>query len=330
MAALVQTIPQQSGTVPVLQTRPSSSSGSFASAHNSGSRYQNMSWTSFNAGNSGSYRAGHQVVAPYTFAPNVTHTPNHQHRQSWSPSPHLRPEHRTSSAPTTQGPPGSHNAPNSRGAHAAAGSVSNSSSSTSSFRSHVSKDDSAIPSRQPRSDQPLRPLSTANIPPAMTTSSTASPAKPSPNRYRRSNQRDGARSQSPAPSTPTNVDEESSASLNRPVLRSNGHTRVLSVDDSSHLERQPPESAKRYRRRSMGGMDPASYPNLQLQMPPPSPPQAGQYDFISFDSAPRPRSAHSHRDSSGSAHSAHSSTSSVGNLQSLDISHQVFKLTNPI
>ncbi|KAJ6160352.1 hypothetical protein N7470_003748 [Penicillium chermesinum] len=271
MAALVQTIPQQSGTVPVLQTRPSSSSGTFASSHNSGPRYQNMSWTSFNAGNSGSYRSGHQVVAPYAFPPNVTHTPNHQHRQSWSPSPHLRPEHRTFSAP--QGTSGPHPGSIPRGAHAAAGSVSNSSSSNSSFRSHVSKDDSAIPSRQSRPDHPLRPLSTANLPPVMTASSSASPAKPSPNRYRRSNQRDGARSQSPAPSTPTNVDDQTPASLTRPVLRPNGHTRVSSVDDSSHLERQPPDTAKRYRRRSMGNMDPGSYPDLQLQMPPHKPPR---------------------------------------------------------
>ncbi|KAJ6156071.1 hypothetical protein N7497_004956 [Penicillium chrysogenum] len=98
MAALVQTIPQQSGTVPVLQTRPSSSSGTFSSpTQNQGSRIQTMSWTSFNAGSSGSYRAG-QVVAPYAYNPNMGQS-TVQNRQSWTP--HLRPEHRTFSAPTT-------------------------------------------------------------------------------------------------------------------------------------------------------------------------------------------------------------------------------------
>ena len=136
MAALVQTIPQQSGTVPVLQTRPSSSSGTFSPNHPS--RIQTMSWSSFN-GNSGNYRAGHPVVAPYNYQ-------NTTNRQSWTP--HLRPEHRTFSAPAS-GPANPTHGATPRSSHLAAGSVSNS-SSNSSFHSPVSKDDSALPSRQPR------------------------------------------------------------------------------------------------------------------------------------------------------------------------------------
>lgn len=320
MAALVQTIPQQSGTVPVLQTRPSSSSASFASpSQSSGSRYQTMSWGSFNAGNSATYRSGQPIVAPYAYAPNLNQSPNHQHRQSWSP--HLRSEHRAFSAPTV--PQGqmntSYSGTNLRVAHPAAGSVSTSTSSNSSYRSYVSKDDSAIPSRQPRSDQPLRPLSTANLPSpsVMTIPSPSGSAKPSPNRYRRGNQRaDNARSQPPAPAAASAVeDQTASAPVNRPVLlRSHGHTRVSSADDSSHLRRPQPELAKRYRRRSLSTMDPAAYPNLQIQLPVSSSPPAGPYDFISFESNQRPRSAHSHRDSSGSVHSTHSSASSVSSL----------------
>lgn len=315
MAALVQTIPQQSGTVPVLQTRPSSSSGTFASpSQSSGSRYQTMSWSSFNAGNSGTYRSGQPVVAPYAYAPTLNQSPTHQHRQSWSP--HLRPEHRAFSAPTVpQGQMNTYSGTNLRVAHPAAGSVSTSTSS-SSFRSYVSKDDSALPSRQPRSDQSLRPLSTANLPTpsVMTISSPSGSAKPSPNRYRRGNQRaDNTRSQSPAPASAPAVDDQAIGAMStRPVLlRSNGHTRVSSVDDSSHVERPQPELAKRYRRRSLSTMDPAAYPNLQIQLPVSSSPPSGSYDFISFDSNQRPRSAHSHRDSSGSVHSTHSSASSV-------------------
>lgn len=321
MAALVQTIPQQSGTVPVLQTRPSSSSGTFASpSQSSGSRYQTMSWSSFNAGNSGTYRSGQPIVAPYAYAPTLNQSPTHQHRQSWSP--HLRPEHRALSAPTV--PQGqmntSYSGTNLRVAHPAAGSVSPSASSNSPSRSYVSKDDSAIPSRQPRSDQPLRPLSTANLPTpsVMTISSPSGSAKPSPNRYRRGNQRaDITRSQSPAPvSAPAADDQAIGAMATRPVLpRSNGHTRVSSMDDSSHVERPQPELAKRYRRRSLSTMDPAAYPNLQIQLPVSSSSSSGPYDFISFDSNQRPRSAHSHRDSSGSVHSTHSSASSVGSQE---------------
>ncbi|KAJ5676518.1 uncharacterized protein N7477_002151 [Penicillium maclennaniae] len=318
MAALVQTIPQHTSTVPVLQTRPSSSSGTFASSSQiQASRYQNMSWSSLNAGNSGSYRTGQPIVAPYAFASNLGHPSSpQQHRQSWSP--HLRPEHRTSSAPTVaQGPMMPYGA-TPRVAHPAAGSVSNTSSSTPSFHSYVSKDDSAIPSRKLRGDQPLRPLSTANLPTPsiMNISSPAGSAKPSPNRYRRPQRAEGARDQSPAPvpasaSASASPAEEKTAPIFpvRPALRPT-HSRVSSVDGVSHAEKVAPE---RYRRRSLGNMDSAAIPNLQLPLPTPtsSSPQPGSYDFISFDSNPRPHSSHSRRDSSGSIHSRRSSGSSA-------------------
>ncbi|KAJ5362041.1 hypothetical protein N7541_002885 [Penicillium brevicompactum] len=295
MAALVQTIPQQSGTVPVLQTRPSSSSGTFSPNHPS--RIQTMSWSSFN-GNSGNYRAGHPVVAPYNYQ-------NTTNRQSWTP--HLRPEHRTFSAPAS-GPANPTHGATPRSSHLAAGSVSNS-SSNSSFHSPVSKDDSALPSRQPRTDQPVRPLSIANLP-SPSAGSAASP-KPSPNRYRRGNQRaEAAAPSTPAAPVPTVVIDDMSAP--RPV-RPTMHTRVSSVDDSSHGEKTQPE---RYRRRSLGNMDASAYPNLQLDLPvstpvpAPAPAQAGSYDFITFDNQ-RPGSSHSQRNSVGSVHSAHSSASSA-------------------
>ncbi|CAG8013161.1 unnamed protein product [Penicillium nalgiovense] len=303
MAALVQTIPQQSGTVPVLQTRPSSSSGTFSSpTQNQGSRIQ-MSWTSFNAGNSGSYRAGHQVVAPYAYNPNMGQS-TIQNRQSWTP--HLRSEHRTFSAPTTPQVPASttYTGASPRSPHLAAGSVSNSSNSSS--RSYVSKDDSALPSRQPRSDQPLRPLSTANLP-SPSIMNISSP-KPSPNRYRRTPQRaEGAAPSSPAPSPiPTVIVDDFGGP--RPA-RQNAHNRVSSVDDSSHVDKAQPE---RYRRRSLGNMDATAYPNLSLDFPTSSSPsQSGSYDFITFDTNQRPASAHSQRDSVGSVHSTHSSAPSA-------------------
>lgn len=291
MAALVQTISQQSGTGPVLQTRPSSSSGTFSSPQSSASRIQTMSWSSFNAGNSGSYRAGHPVVAPYA-------SQNAQNRQSWAPQ--LRPEHRTFSAPapTSSSP---------RTPNIAAGSVPNPSSP---FRAHISKDDSALPSRNPRSHQSVRPLSTVNLSSSTANSSTAnsSLAKPSPNRYRRGNQRTEAAAPSnlgPAPVPTVVIDDMSNPGLARPPL----HNRVSSVDESSHVERVQPD---RYRRRSLGNMDVSSYSNLSLDLSTltPAPAQSGSYDFITFENQ-RPGSSNSQRTSVGSVHSTHSSVSSV-------------------
>ncbi|KAJ5581552.1 hypothetical protein N7535_000172 [Penicillium sp. DV-2018c] len=300
MAALVQTIPQQSGTVPVLQTRPSSSSSTFpSSSQNHGSRFQTMSWGSFNAGNSGSYQTGHQVVAPYAYNPNVGHSVN-VNRQSWTP--HLRPENRTLSAPST--PHQTYTSAGSRSPHLAAGSVSNS-STNSLHHTHVSKDDSVLPSRQPRSDQPIRPLSTANLP----SPSIMNSAKPSPNRYRRTTQRAEAAAAPSSAAVPASIPTVIVDDLGGPrPVRPNAHNRVSSVDDSSHVERAQPE---RYRRRSLGNMDTSTYPSLQLDLPTSSPTQAGSYDFIRFDTNQRPVSAHSHRDSVGSVHSTHSSASSA-------------------
>lgn len=341
MAALVQTIPQQSGTVPVLQTRPSSSSGAFTSSTQSSppqnSRNSAMSWNTYNTiGGSGSYRVGHQVVAPYAFTstPNLSNSTNMSNRQSWSP--HLRSDHRTSSAPSAPqvSPSPAYPGVNSRLVnHPAAGSVSTS-SSNSSVQSYLSKDDTAIPSRQPRGggEPPLRPLSTANLPsppsPNFMNISSPTVARPSPDRYRRGTRRpDGAGASQPA-ATPTNApglarvpsgmtDDHSSQSSyvsgsKGPVQdasRTPGHNRVPSADDSSRTEKQP-ELAKRYRRRSWGNMDNAGLINLQLHLPSSSPiPTTSGHDY--FDTTHRPNSAQSHRDVSGGSHSAHSSTSSV-------------------
>ncbi|KAH8433524.1 uncharacterized protein LDX57_011158 [Aspergillus melleus] len=338
MAALVQTIPQQSGTVPVLSTRPSSSSGTFTpSSQNSqqqNARNSTMSWNTYNTGGSGSYRAGHQVVAPYAFTstPNLSGSANVQNRQSWSP--HLRPEHRTTSAPSA--PQLSPSLPptlppinvNSRSAnHLAAGSVSTS-SSNSSVQSYVSKDDTAIPSsRQLRTEPPLRPLSTVNLPsPSSSFMNISSPTvRPSPDRYRRGSRRPDSVVGTPPATTTTNASGPSRSpsgtpdenSLQAPP-RNLGHHRGSSADDTSRGEKSQPELAKRYRRRSWGNMDNAGLINLELHLPTSSPtPSAGGTDY--FDTNHRPRSAQSHRDVTTSVHSAHSSTSSVpepGNTES--------------
>ncbi len=338
MAALVQTIPQQSSAVPVLQTRPSSSSGAFTTSQSlqqTNSRNPAMSWNTYNTtGNSGGYRQGHQVVAPYAFTstPNLSNSPNVQNRQSWSPN--LRPEHRTSSAPSAPQLPtnGAVAGINSRPVkHTAAGSVSTS-SSNSSVQSYISKDDTAIPSRKLHTDSSIRPLSIANLPsptPPYMNISSPTVSRPSPDRYRRGNRRTDA---TPGPATtggvparvsPPIMDENqqqaaSSGSVGvRNLVPENkshaiGHTRAPSADDVSRSEKpQLPELAKRYRRRSWGNIDNTGLINLELKLPAASPiPMPKGQDY--FDQE-RPRSAQSHREVSGSIHSARSSTSSVRN-----------------
>ncbi|PWY89960.1 hypothetical protein BO70DRAFT_131385 [Aspergillus heteromorphus CBS 117.55] len=340
MAALVQTIPQQSGTVSVLQTRPSSSSGTFtpssAPSQQHNPRNSTMSWNPYNTtGSSANYRVGHQVVAPYAFTstPNLSNSGTTQNRQSWSP--HLRPEHRTSSAPSVpQGSGPAQVGVNSRFAHhhPAAGSVSTS-SSNSSVQSYMSKDDSAIPTpRQLRADPPLRPLSTVNLPTSSSSTfmniSSPTVARPSPDRYRRGSRRpDNATGAQPATAQPTapgsaraapvTVDDSflqtSAPSLLGPAQegsRRPGHVRVPSADDTSRADKPQTELAKRYRRRSWGNIDNAGLINMQLHLPTSSPtPSTSGHDY--FDQTARPRSPQSQKDAQGSIPSANSSTSSV-------------------
>ncbi|KAL3448696.1 hypothetical protein BJX65DRAFT_58870 [Aspergillus insuetus] len=324
MAALVQTIPQQSSAVPVLQTRPSSSSGAFTTSQSlqqSNSRNPGaMSWNTYNAaGNSGGYRQGHQVVAPYAFTttPNLSNSSNAQNRQSWSPS--LRPEHRTSSAPSapqvsaSAAPVG---VSTSRPVHhIAAGSVSTS-SSNSSIQSYMSKDDTAIPSRQLRTDPSVRPLSTANLPsptPPFMNISSPTASRPSPDRYRRGNRRSDSPSTAIPGSAPSLEESPGPLGVRSLVPENNshsvGHTRAPSADDVARSEKPQPELAKRYRRRSWGNIDNTGLINLQLHLPVSSPiPIPKGTDYFDQD---RPRSAQSHKEVAGSIHSARSSTSSV-------------------
>ena len=327
MAALVQTIPQQTGTVPVLQTRPTSSSSTItttataspaspsssppASQHQT-ARNSTMSWNPYNnsTGSSGSYRSGHQVVThtPTSQNTTVTTTTNNNNRQSWAP--HLRPEqHRTSSAPSAAPQPTAPVNP------PAAGPVSPSVSAM-----HMSKDDSALPSPQPRhvaGPPPLRPLSTINIPSAsLLNNSSPTVAKSSPDRYRRGNRRaEGIASPTanspsgstaptttaPTPKMTTSVDDSHLTGI--PGQQTHGHARVSSADDVGRTDRPQTELAKRYRRRSWGNMDNAGLINLQLHLPSASPtPYTGGSDY--FDQTPQKQ------DGPGSIHSQ-SSTSSV-------------------
>lgn len=271
MAALVQTIPQQNGTVTLLQTRPASSTAQatfiptpqITQPH--GSRGHSMSLSSYNGANSSASR---NSVAPYAFTSTpglLAGNPNQQRHMAWSPQ--LRPD----SLPSTSLPP--KNTPN-HSSHFAAGSVSSSSgsSNSSSRPSYISQDDSILSSRRRTTDVTPRPLSTMNLststpsvvsPPSSTSSpSTSTPSKPLPDRYRRVKRTatdDNTASQPavPIPARSSSYDLSATAVVLPQPVRPTviTHTRTPSADDSRVGRQSNPDVAKRYRRRSWANMD---------------------------------------------------------------------------
>lgn len=200
MAALVQTYPQQSSTVTMLQARPSSASGMLQTSSQATSHHQypvNPSQrNSFHGMNNGlgisSYRGHASVapIAPYAF----TSTPNlAMPGQRIQNGPHLRSDQRTSSAPII--PTFESGNIGSRSRYPAAASVSTTSSSSSSDLSSLSqksgsKDDSSISSTTRTPSGNPRPHSTVITAASQTLAPpTAQSIKPSPERYRRPNNR---------------------------------------------------------------------------------------------------------------------------------------------
>jgi hypothetical protein len=337
MAALVQTIPQQTSTV-LLQTRPSSSSGasSFASSSQVTSqqnpRSQAMSLGTFGSGaSSGAYR-GHQAipVAPYAFTstPGLVNTGNGQQRQSSaaqsrSEAPVL-PSIFESQQKTATG----------RLHHPSTGSLS---SPNSSQRSYVTQDDSILSAKNRLNDLAFRPLSTVNLPsstPFLNIPSPTGSAKPSPDRYRRGNRRGenatsghpallpgGSNGSGPTPTRSSPATEESPNSTNTsssslPSLSAGGHApkhvRVPSADDSRPEKPQHPELAKRYRRRSWASMDAAGPLIADERMPLDTPLFAPLSDMnVSQASSSSPHPTDPSNGSTESIHSAASSTVSV-------------------
>ena len=205
MAALVQSYPQQSSTVTMLQTRPSSASGILQNSSQTASHHQYPTnpaqRNSFHGMNNGmgisNYR-GHTAIAPiapyaFTSTPSLA-TPG---QRIQGQGPHLRPDQRTSSAPavaTQQHTESGH--PGNRSRYPAPASISTTSSSSSGLSSlgqkSGSRDDSVItsttrvPSGNPR---PHSTIITSATSPNLAPPAMSSPVKTSPDRYRRPNNR---------------------------------------------------------------------------------------------------------------------------------------------
>lgn len=309
MAALVQSFPQHSSTVTMLQTRPSSASGTFQSAsqgqHPQASRPSQMSRNIYNAtigGMATSNYRGHTSlapVAPYAFTntPGLTNGGNPLRQNPTTP--HFRQDNRTASAPVT---PNNSSPTHDRGANrqryptcASIPTSSSPSMSPSTGQQAPSKDDSSVLTTAMSGEAASRPASTINLvspTPLLPPPALASSAKPSPDRYRRTQRRSEAHTplssiQQPGlhggsafPSGsgmasvghlyqhPTQSTSSPSLSTYQPYRRSPsplgttstgfsnvGQGGVVSVDDTN-LYRQPTsEQAKRSHRRSVGSFE---------------------------------------------------------------------------
>lgn len=208
MAALVQTIPQQTATVTMLPSAPPSSGGAFtggssASHSHRASRSSPLTRTVY--GGSIGAASGYRVqtapsVAPYAFTstPTLTHGGNGVQGQG---APRLRQEHRTNSAPvTTPSRPSGDNSSGDRAGSAGSTALQPTGSSSNppalaSGRPMTSKDDLSISTNQRfilPENRPPASLNLAQSVPLPLASGTLAPTKPIPERYRRGNRRPDA------------------------------------------------------------------------------------------------------------------------------------------
>lgn len=303
MAALVQTLPQQTTSV-MLSSRPSSSGGfsSSQSPHNPGRSTSTPRYTY--AAAAGNYRGipgSSNVVAPYAFTstPQLA-TRDHTSRQQQPP--HLRSENRTTSAPVL--PPLQHL----QQANSPGGAIMSPRQNFNALQQpNRTLDDASISSRPAHAANPGRPKSMLNMPSSglVTSSASSQTHKNSPDRYRRNLRRGESGGESgpnrvhhvsaqPSGSGMTAVgslyshqaQSNSSPSLNTyqsyrgTVYNAAAAPRQASADDMTLNRTQNSELAKRYRRRSLGSLETAGldhgedvqdtaspHPNAFIQQP---------------------------------------------------------------
>jgi hypothetical protein len=278
-------------------------------------------------------------VAPYAF----TSTPGLTSGGNFNRQAHLRPENRTFSAPAIpHGQPAMSPGSSSRQRYPAPASISTTSSSSSNVTpSTQTKDDISVPSIRRAPDTINRPLSSINLSSSssmLSVDSPASPVKPSPDRYRRNQRRPDVsgpnlssqtvQTQISAPPSGTGMAtvghlyhpqaQQGNSTFRGPTSNGGHQRRMTSVDDMQIVRQQTTEQAKRYRRRSMSGLEtgisnfsrdpqsqtPSPHPNLFI--PPIS--TLGNYrDRQPPSEHSRPPSSHTHNGSSDSVSSTRSS-----------------------
>ena len=298
MAALVQSFPQQSSTVTMLQTRPASASGPFQTSGQAQQhiRTPQMPRNIYNINTGTTSYRGHtpmSPVAPYAFTTTPALSGNANPLRQNPTTPHLRLDNRTSSAPVL---PYSHQVSANNLSHQtqrqhsiypvnSTGSETVASSSTPDLLSFA-KDDSLITPKGSLKIQ--RPLSSIELnTPDLSPSGSVIPTKPSPDRYRRNHRRaetsvpattgqtlggsalpsgSGMATVShlyvPAMSSPATFTASQKSNVGSPLptrqdgpLHHSPQLQPISKDDTS-IQFSSPEQAKRYRRRSIGNMEP--------------------------------------------------------------------------
>ena len=346
MAALVQSFPAPTSTVTMLQPRPSSSdpfhSGSQGQQHQ---RNSQMPRNIYGGTAPTSYR-GHTSmasvpVAPYAFSSTPVHHGSSNPLRQHPTMPHLRQENRTTSAPVIPFTQQSSTTLNNLGRYR----PQELSHNATSLQQGHAKDDSAILSQASKQFS-QRPLSSIelNAPSLTANASMASPAKSSPDRYRRNHRRaETAGLPSPNASsaggsalpsgsgmaTVGHLYANPAQSSSSPSLStyssyrapqpssSNNHN---SVDDINISKQGPVELAKRYRRRSINSMEAGDYNTLAVDVPSQSSAAPKTYAAMLAGPAPqerrearapalqRPGSSHGRNDSAESSVSGRSTS----------------------
>ena len=365
MAALVQSYPQQSSTVTMLQTRPSSASGPFQSRGQTQQQLQNSQMPrhvyNLNTGSSlgtTSYRGqtSSTPVAPYAFTSTPV-LPNNGNPLRQNPTtPHLRPESRTFSAPViahAQQPVSNTSSNQTRPRPPASYTPSQDSSIPISSQQGSTRDGSAVNTQRVAHNNP-RPLSSIELTlPDFGSFNVGTPNKPPPDRYRRNHRR--AETTVPTTNGSTGGSALPSGSgmatvghlYNQPTFAPSSHsqlpyrgpqlspnqdhallygsqTKPVSQDDMNLPRQLSSEQAKRYRRRSVGGLEVGDAPNQQVdsqEQPSATPPTTkfytvtgsspyvpGQQDVRRSPNQQPPSSSHGRTDSGESNSSTRSNS----------------------
>ncbi|EON62238.1 hypothetical protein W97_01459 [Coniosporium apollinis CBS 100218] len=263
MAEVLTPIIPQTSTITMLHTSPDPfQTSSSPQGHHQSSRASQMSRSHIyntQSGAMGSYR-------PTAAAPVATY--------AFQTTPHLRQDNRTTSAPAhpyaqQNGPTLSHR-PGQPSSSSNSTNSSSSSSNKSLGRNVVSKDDSVLSSHQ-RSyagaeNRPLSTVSLSTSVPDLSLSTFDLPSKPSPDRYRRVPRRSDSsptlqqheQFQSGRSAVPSGSGMATVAHLYQgavPINTANrpSHQRTGSADETQASRAS--EQAKRYRRRSMTGIE---------------------------------------------------------------------------
>jgi hypothetical protein len=276
MAALVQSYPQQSGTVTMLQTRPASTASMLPTSpsqvnqqYMGGSQQQRNGFHAVPSGMGGPsmYRASPSPIQPYAF----TSTPSLNTNTQWQQFGGFR----TSSSPTVPTIQSLDQGNGGRPRYVASTSMTNLAyNPTMGLGKSGSRDDSSI--------RPARTVTTAPRPQSAYMSGTSTqlsfvqtaPVKASPDRYRRPAAQQ-PRVQNSAPPSGSGMSSVShlyssqggsdQKRPNIPSLPSRPRSSYIpgpgSAADDMQLQHQPSqEEGKRLRRRSMHTLDSADYP----------------------------------------------------------------------